>query len=157
MREAIVWKIIARYKIYLAGHITPDPETLGWRTKAYDELSVFFDINSPLRGKDELYQDNTFIATQGMMATASSSRSIILRDYNDVVGADIILVNLQQYGNRPLQGTLFELAWAYDHKIPVVAFGASEQLRQHPFIVESVTEFHPDLNSAIRQLVQYWR
>ena len=65
-----------------------------------------------------------------------TARDIILRDYNDVLAADIVLVNLNTFGcPRPLLGTIFELAWVWQlYSVVIlmstVLFGSVESLHR---------------------------
>lgn len=145
-------------QVYLAGQITDDKSTLLWRQEAERVLTnAGFEIRSPLRGKDALWDDALFKSSKGMQATNLSAKSIILRDYRDVEGADLILVNMYPYDKeRGLQGTLFELAWAWMLNIPVIAYGLTRDQRRHPFLRESITEDHIRLEAALRSIRTYW-
>ncbi|MFB3779680.1 MAG: nucleoside 2-deoxyribosyltransferase [Bryobacteraceae bacterium] len=131
-----------RKTVYLAGLIdTARPESLEWRKRAAEALAPYFNVLTPMRGKDDLTyttRDN------GITSDSMSSKDIILRDHNDVIDADIILVNLDTFGSsRPLVGTLFELAWSWQGRKRVVAILTEDNylMRNHPFVVESVAAY----------------
>lgn len=133
-------------KIYLAGLISTDkPASLEWREliKAVKDKWEFLD---PMRGKQNLVKTSK---DGGITDPALTSKDIIYRDYADIRSADVFLVCLDDFGsNRPLVGTLFELAWAWEHKIPVVAFGATPLMENHPFVKEAVCHYCKTLAEA---------
>jgi len=61
--------------------------------------------------------------------------SLVARDYNSVKNADIILVNTDTFGqDRPLIGSIFEMAWAYEFHKPIIMISSDEYYVKHPFI-----------------------
>jgi nucleoside 2-deoxyribosyltransferase len=67
-------------------------------------------------------------------AIKKSQGILIVKDYQLVVRADIILVNLQIItADKPMIGTMFELAWAWQLKKPVIAIVADNWYSKHPF------------------------
>ena len=99
-------------------------------------------------------------STDGGISTPDqNSKSIILRDYNDIVQADVMLANLDLWGStRPLTGTLMELAWAWQMKMPVVAVCHKEDtfMRHHPFIQECVSHYCETVEEAIDFIGRYY-
>ena len=143
--------------VYLAGLIsTNHPQSLEWRDDAAFKLDSGWGIDSlsPLRGKDM-----TTSKDGGLTCAEQSSKSIILRDYNDIVQADVMLANLNLWGStRPLTGTIMELAWAWQMKMPVVAVCAKDDalMRQHPFINECVSHYCETMEEAIEFIGRYY-
>lgn len=145
------------YSVYLAGQITNDPASLAWREDAKHLLPPYAQIISPLRGKPGLATDPAFLASKGMQATNVNPNSIMIRDYNDVRSASLILVNMHTYDpERGLQGTYFELAWAWARRVPTVGFWGTPEQQQHPFLRAAITEWHPDLETAVDSIRRYW-
>jgi len=138
--------------VYLAGLInTQVPASLTWRTRATGALRGHFHVLSPLRGKEDLEQVS---ADGGITCPGLTSKDIILRDFNDVCNADILLVCLDDFGgDRPLVGTLFELAWAWYFNKTVVAFGDGA-LYRHPFVQEAICHWFPTLPQACLFLLE---
>ena len=142
--------------VYLAGLISTDhPESLTWRDEAAFRLveSWGLDVLSPVRGKDM-----TTSKDGGLSTPEQTSKAIILRDYNDIQQADLMLVNLNLWGSpRPLVGTLMELAWAWEMKMPVVAVCAKSDslMRDHPFIQECVSHYCETVEEAIEFIGRY--
>jgi len=142
--------------VYLAGLIsTTHPESLAWRDEAAFRLveNCGLDVLSPVRGKDMA------TSTDGGLSTPEqTNKSIILRDYNDIQQADILLVNLNLWGSsRPLVGTLMELAWAWEMKMPVVAVCSKGDrlMRDHPFVQECVSHYCETVEEAIDFIGRY--
>jgi len=146
--------------IYLAGLISTEyPESLIWRGAAKrllldlaDEHGKDVNVLDPLRGKGDLSRTSK---DGGVTADAVfTPGDIILRDFHDVLISDIILVNLNDFGSpRPMVGTFYELAWAWDHKKLVVAVGGNKLMRTHPFVVQSVTHYFDTAEEACRFIV----
>ena len=142
--------------VYLAGFIsTEHPESLTWRDEAAFRLVEGWglDVLSPIRGKELSTSKDGGLTTSGQ-----TSKSIILRDYNDIQQADMLLVNLNLWGStRPLVGTLMELAWAWEMKMPVVAICSKDDrlMRDHPFIQECVSHYCETVEEAIEFTGRY--
>lgn len=138
-------------KVYLAGYIQKSviEECKAWRKKIREHYTkwkggkeypiVWFD---PLNGEEKAE------ITPSGLVTNIPSNAIVHRDYQCVVKADVIVANMDTFGqDRPLTGTLFELAWAYEHRKPVILITNEDRYKYHPFmtntasyIVESVDE-----------------
>ncbi len=142
--------------VYLAGLISTDrPQSLEWRDDAAFKLKAGWGIDSlsPLRGKDM-----TTSKDGGLSAADHNSKSIILRDYNDIRQADVMLANFNMWGStRPMVGTLMELAWAWEQKMPVVAVcdKSDRLMRDHPFINECVSHYCETIEEAIEFIGRY--
>jgi len=147
--------------IYLAGLIaTEHPETFAWRQQAELLLSSKFKVLSPLRGKEQLYDKVLSTTTDGgLTSIVHTNRDIIMRDYQDVSRSDIILVNLEVYGSkRALLGTIYELAWAWYFRTPVIAIAAADNalMRRHPFVEQTVAHYHETVEDACAMLQDYF-
>jgi len=143
--------------VYLAGLISTDhPQSLEWRDDAAFKLDSGWGIDSlsPLRGKDMTTSKDGGISTPDQ-----GSKSIIVRDYNDIRQADVMLVNFNLWGStRPLVGSLMELAWAWEMKMPVVAVcdKGDRLMRDHPFIKECVSHYCETVEKAIEFIGRYY-
>lgn len=143
--------------VYLAGLISTDhPESLAWREEAAFRLVEGWglDVLSPVRGKDMAKSMDG-----GLSTPDQGSKSIIMRDYNDIRQATLMLANLNLWGStRPLVGTLMELAWAWEMKMPVVAVCDKNDtlMRNHPFIKECVSHYCETMEEAIDFVGRYY-
>ncbi len=107
--------------VYLAGPITGC--TYGDCTDWRDLVSARLDCAStkclsPMRGKAFL-QDETSVGNNYPNPLACP-RGIMTRDHWDATRCTVLLVNLLG-ATRVSIGTVMEIAWAWDHGIPVVA------------------------------------
>ena len=162
LKEGTPEKVAAdpRLSIYLSGHINIDlPATLEWRPYVEETLAPRTDVKclNPMRGKQPVAGDTTYAIGD------RTSSDTILRDFHDVVRrADVVLLNLSSYGSAlPSVGTIYELAWAWEHKVPVVAFKGDESSEAyydptHQFLAETITHLSRNLNSALEHIITYY-
>ena len=101
----------------------------------------------PLNGKD--FED---IDSKGLHAKGVTNEAIVHRDYNCVKSADLIIANLDTFGCiRPLTGTMFDLAWAYDSHKPVIVITTEPNYKNHPFITETASLIIPSVDDLIKK------
>lgn len=148
--------------VYLAGLIsTKAPESLAWRSEAALALiGAGFHVSDPLRDKPNLTQCSP---DGGLTTPELTAKDIILRDYHDIERADVVLVNLNDYGDPRAfggsTGTMFEIAWCWLLRKPVVAFcdlGPNGIImRRHPFLVEAVSHIFETWQGAVGFVKHY--
>jgi hypothetical protein len=126
--------------IYLAGYIYGRPDILEkcveWRKKIVNHYDNWKgDHNYPIIWLDPLNtKDYEKISSDGTTADGINSNAIIHRDYNSVIRSDLIIANLNTFGmSRVPFGTISEMAWSYDHKIPIILISEDEVYRKHSF------------------------
>jgi nucleoside 2-deoxyribosyltransferase len=128
---------MTKKSIYLAGNISSDIETYKWREKATQLLEAQYTILNPAANKFNkmlIKQHKTDLEEFKKDAIKKSQGILIVKDYQLVVRADIILVNLQIITpDKPMIGTMFELAWAWQLKKPVIAIVDEGWYSKHPF------------------------
>lgn len=147
--------------VYLAGLISTDHRTsLEWREEAAYRLSEKgLSVLSPLRGKDFSYSQDGGITIDDIAGAQSTTKDCVMRDYNDIIRAGVLLVNLNTWGStRPMVGTLMELAWAWQLRKPVVAVCGKDDylMREHPFIKDSVTHYCEAVEEAVEFVGRYY-
>lgn len=141
-------------KCYLAGFMSGDKlkETTEWRkkirahyaVKAWNDL-VFLD---PYNGKDI----NT-ITKDGLKSNVPPN-AIVHRDYKCVDEADLIVANMNTFGSdRPLTGTMCELAWAWQLKKPIVLITKNKNYVEHPFLSYFASWVVGDVNELLNEKV----
>ena len=119
-------------KIYLAGFIqgAKIKECMEWRVrvrKFYEDRGLIF--IDPLNGKEFA------TITPDGLKSSTPPHSIVHRDYRSVIDCDLIVVNMDTFGeSRPLTGTICEMAWAWEHRIPIIMITNEDKYREHPFI-----------------------
>ena len=79
-----------------------------------------------------------------------TDRGLVTRDYHDTCRADLLIVNLLGARDKSL-GTITELAWAYDHRIPtvVVMEPTGTNPHEHPFLREMTSYRVDSIDRAI--------
>ncbi len=135
--------------MYLAGPITgyTFDGCTEWRDYVKKNLPKHIHTYSPMRGKKGLKKYEGLILDTYEEEVLSSEKGISARDYNDVLNADILLVNFLG-ATRVSIGTVMEIAWAKAMSIPVVLVMEKEgNLHDHSmirhacgFIVRSLEE-----------------
>ena len=146
-------------RVYLAGLIsTEKPESLQWRVFAAKRLEqAGLKPISPMRGKEQLALESK---DGGVSSTIRTPKDIMLRDYLDVEGSDVILMHLESFGStRPLLGTIVELGWAWQLRKPLVAVAAADNylMRNHPFVKEAVSHMFETLEEAVDYVTSYYK
>jgi hypothetical protein len=115
-------------------------EGTGFKEK-YEWLSFPISFLDPYNGKEFETIDK-----KGLTSSIPAN-AIIHGDYMSVSRADIIIANMCTFGaSRPMTGTNWELAWAWQMKKPFVLITNDVNYKTHPFtsqaswIVSSVEE-----------------
>jgi len=131
-------------RCYLAGSMTGSKAStaLEWRQHAFNRLSKYgLDVYSPTRGKT--FDPTHPIAIDSEKAIGgpeNTSRAINMRDYLDTTKADCLLVFLDTTTPLPSMGTVAEMAWAFDRRIPIVCCVPEDSLyMRHPMVSEFIT------------------
>ncbi len=108
-------------KVYLCGPMTGETyeHATKWRNNVAAKLYDFdIDPIDPLRGKAFLEVDGVLGNTNGK-SPLESAAGIVTRDCWDVSRCDVLLVNFT--GAKIVSiGSCFEIAWAYQRRIPIV-------------------------------------
>lgn len=125
---------------YLAGPIsgTSYDECVDWREHAVEELARHGILGmSPMRGKAYL-KGLQQIGDSYPGTSMSSTRGIMTRDFFDCTRADVLIVNL--LGAKKVSiGTVMEIAWAWQARIPVIVAMENEgNLHDHGMISEAI-------------------
>jgi nucleoside 2-deoxyribosyltransferase len=129
-----------------------DEETLAWRVQAAEWLERHgMSAVDPFRGESLANQRN-----------GAADGWTLDRDHHDVVHADAILANLKGAQHVSI-GSCFELAWAFDHRVPIALVmeskpdgqldGApSNNIHEHIFVRRTVTWRHETMIEALESL-----
>ncbi len=144
-------------QVYLVGLISSNPETFKWRQKATKLLGEKFVVANPVLSKfdkDNLKEnkgdEESFWAEA--LKEDKAARLLAPKSHAHVKASDVILVNLELADERPMVGSLFELAWAWFYRIPVVAVCDPKKRDSiyaiHPFIQDTVTHWADSVEDA---------
>ncbi len=145
-----------KHYVYLAGPIEGQgyADAVGWRNTATRALAEHNLIGlSPMRGKYHLAtsgsisKDYRDYADKGAFYTA---KAIMTRDYNDVARSSALLVNLLGLTTHT-KGTIMELAWAWQLRIPavVVMEANGNPHDNHPMLEEAMPFRFDNLQDGI--------
>ena len=141
---------------YLAGPIEYEGDT--WREKAAKSLNeIGFTAIDPLR--------NEKIVKVGQhLESDCSEKLIVRRDLDDLkrtsLSGGLMLANLNTTvsGRTPI-GTLFEIRWSYENKVPIVAIMGRDtnvNVRTHPWVKYCVTYEATSMTDAIDAISKYY-
>lgn len=144
------------YKVYLSGPITglSFSEAVGWTDYAIErfiqETQNEIVGYKPLRGK-EFLKDVVNLDAMGYATNPlSGPQAIVGRDRYDVETTDAMLVNLLD-AKRVSIGTMYEMAWAFYLRKPVVLVMENDgtNVHQHCFVEQSCTHRCHDIDTGI--------
>jgi hypothetical protein len=152
------------YKIYLCGYIggvQVIDKCSEWRNKLINrytpsmsgcECPLNITWMNPLEGKKV-----TTLGKNGLKSNIPTN-AIIQRDYQSVIKSDILIANLDNFGaDRPLLGSWFEIAWAFDHKIPIIVITDNKLYSLHPFISYSAAAIYKSVDDLINdKIIEYF-
>lgn len=144
-----------RRYVYLAGPVELEGT---WRARAGEALAKMgLEPLDPLRGEDH--------KTVGKHIKASVPDSLlVMRDLNDMqrikISGGLVLMNLSTTaeGRKPI-GTLFELMWCWDNRVPVIAVmgrDCAPEIKNHPWIKTMVSYEASSVTDALNLIEEYF-
>jgi nucleoside 2-deoxyribosyltransferase len=147
-------------KVYLSGPITGlvYEHTMEWRRWATNRLyleSPKFRIVNPMRGKDYLTGVGP-LSPQCDQHPKHGAREVMTRDHFDTINADVVLANFLG-AQRVSIGTVMEVAWAWDRRIPVVAVMEPDNIHDHAMVIEAIGFRFSTLDDAIQCVIELAR
>jgi hypothetical protein len=91
-----------------------------------------------MRSKDKLMGMGTIEQSYEKFGCMYSDRGIISRDFHDCTTSDLVIFHL--LGAEKISiGTIMELAWCYQKRIPtVVIMGLKWNIHDHPMVREAI-------------------
>lgn len=125
-------------RVYLAGPIAGCDwkGATGWREEAQDQLNaVGIEAFSPMRAKEFLHHVKRFNRHGYTENPLSTQKGIVTRDRNDVMKADVVLVNFADATEVSI-GTVMEIAWADAYRVPVVCILPENNPHVHGMLLE---------------------
>ena len=140
------------YKAYLAGPVTGlsyDTAT-AWRAYARKVLAYLnIDAMDPMRGQEYLQgSENMSDSYEGL--AMSNQRAIMSKSYNDTITSNIVIVNFLG-ATRVSIGTVMEMAWAFEKKIPIICVIESEgNPHDHSMVREAMNFRVATVDEAIK-------
>jgi len=149
-------------KVYLSGYISGKvlDKCVGWRKQIIEHYDHWkggakypIEWIDPLNGAE--YEK---ISSDGLTNESITNNAIVYRDYYSVKISDLIIANLTTFGEqRPLVGTLCELAWGWEQKKPIIIITDDYTFANHPFIVSFSSFFVKSVEELLdRKLINYF-
>jgi nucleoside 2-deoxyribosyltransferase len=139
-------------RVYLVGVISEDPKSHEWRREAKNLLKDKFEVDDPTSSKfdRETLKESEGDAEKMHRIVAEHQAEILLpKSLQAVEKADIILINLDlQAKDRPMIGSIMELAWAFLLHKTVIAIKGESYYSKHPMILGSVHAWAKDVQEA---------
>jgi hypothetical protein len=145
------------FSVYLAGYIQGSvlDKCIEWRRRVREYYTMkgwdicFLD---PLNGK------HLASITPDGLKSDIPSHAIIHRDFTSVMSSDIVVCNMDTFGeDRPLTGTIAELAWAWEHHKPIVMITDDKKFKEHPFIAYFASWVVKDVDELLeKKCVDYF-
>jgi hypothetical protein len=150
-------------KIYLCGYIGGPAvidKCIEWRQRIVEKYNdykgdgqrypiVWLD---PINGKDCKFMDK-----HGLKSNVPS-HAIMHRDYQCVMRADLIVANMDTFGQeRPLIGSVFELAWAWEHHKPIILITDNPMYTEHPFLSYAASHVVSSVDDLLeKKVINYY-
>lgn len=109
-----------KHFIYLAGNISDDPRTYGWREE-FKELVAgsFFVCMDPC--DNQFNQDHRGNIVHIRTNPIKHLGLLMPKDYHMVKISSLMIVNLELWTpDKPMVGSIFELDWAWQFRLPVI-------------------------------------
>lgn len=143
--ESDKWADEAKDKLHYIGSGSNLFQVVGYRPLRYNEYT----LDGKRLDKNIVYNANK-TDTVNMNPTLTD-RAIVSRDRYDVITSDVLLVNLLGAKEKSI-GTMFEMAWAYEKRIPIVCIIEENNIHDHPFVRESIDYRVDNLNDAVEMI-----
>jgi len=148
------------FKCYLAGYINEKKleECYAWRKQVREYYDGWKGKERyPIEWLDPMNGEIGTITKEGL-ACKLPGKALVHRDYNSVKVADLIIANLDTFGEtRPLTGTIYELAWAWSMEKPVIVITDEDNYKFHPFIVDTASIIVPTVEKMLEsKIVNYF-
>src|ERR1035437_7595892 len=143
-----------QYLVYLSGPIAglTYAEGAEWREYVTRCFPPHIQGISPLRAKRYLNDGRAITGDQPSEFQLSTDRAVNAGGRFDTFRSDAILVNLLGASTVSIS-TAMEIAWAYDHKIPIVlAIEPEGNPHDHPMLRDSVSVRVASLDEAIEAI-----
>ena len=141
-------------KVYLAGYIQGEviEECTSWRKRIRNHYDNWKGTAKkyPITWLDPLNgEDFAEISPDGLKGVMPPN-AIVHKDYTCVEKCDLIVVNMDRFGKeRPLTGTICELAWGWQMHKPIIMITDEDQYKHHPFLAHFASWVIPTVDELI--------
>ena len=145
------------FTAYLAGFMSGDKleETTRWR---FDIRSHYAVKDWPIVWLDPYNGKDIASITSDGLKSSVPAHAIVHRDYSCVRDADLIVANMDTFGSdRPLTGTICELAWAWQMNKPIILITSDKNYIHHPFMSYFASWIVPDVKTLLdEEIIDYF-
>lgn len=141
---------------YLAGYIQGSviEKCVAWRKKIRETYDNWPTGRYPINWMDPLNGENFNEISPDGLKGVFPPNAIVHKDYNCVRKADLLIVNTDTFGqDRPLLGTVYELAWAYDWRKPVIMITDNVVWKNHPFVTNTVSWYVKSVEELLEKKI----
>jgi hypothetical protein len=156
-----------KHYVYLSGSITSDPRTFQWRTdfeNLIDSRGLPVVVQNPCRSKYDQNVLKRIMSGQKVDHFRDDKKlpfGVLKRKDRQMIRiCSLIVVNLKIINKeRPPIGTIYELAWADELRLPVIAIIGEDQddiFASHPFIIDSYCERVPSVEEAVNVIDEFF-
>jgi nucleoside 2-deoxyribosyltransferase len=124
-------------KVYLAGFINGKKirQCAEWRKQIRDFYADYKGARYPVDFLDPLNMEDLGRIDKEGLTSSIPRNAIVHKDYMSVRAADMIIANLDTFGEkRPCIGTFCECAWAYEFRKPLILITNNKSYSEHPFL-----------------------
>jgi len=145
--------------VYLVGALTEDPATHAWREEAIKLLQGFNIINPAGSAYDRKLLDKADGDPKVFYKWVRKKASEILlpKSFQSVIQSDILLANLAlEPVGRPIIGTIFEIAWAWQLGKPIIAIKGDNFYSQHPMVTKAVHALVDSVEEGCKTIIEFF-
>ncbi len=145
-------------KVYLAGFIQGAciDKCTAWRKQIREFYSNWKDTGKPypICFLDPLNGEKFNEISSDGLKGCFPPKAIVHKDYTCVDKADLIVCNTDTFGeNRPLLGTIYELAWAWMLRKPVIMITDNVVFENHPFVIDTVSWYVKSVEELLQKKI----
>jgi len=142
-------------KVYLAGIIDGKniEKCREWRHKVIKHYTNWKNTGknygdlcflNPLNGEDNVSPDG--------LTSNVPTKAILDKDYIAIKTCDLFIAYMENFGvERPMLGTIMEIAFAYEFRKPIILISDNELYKKHPFICNMVSWYFDTVDDMLKQ------
>lgn len=142
-------------RIYLAGLIQGGEylsKCVEWRKRIREYYNNYKGSVYPITWLDPLNSGELESVSEDGLKSNLPANMIVHKDYLAVQEADIIVVNMDNFGApRNLTGTLCELAWAWQMRKPIIMISNEDKYIEHPFLKVFASVIVKDVDTMLKE------
>jgi len=142
--------------VYLAGYIQGSviEQCTIWRKKIREVYDNWNGKPYPISWLDPLNGEKFDEISANGLKGVMPAHAIVHKDYKCVEKCDLVICNMDTFGqDRPLTGTICELAWAWQmHKL-IILITDNANYKFHPFLEYFSSWIVPDVDTLIKEKI----